>query len=791
MGLPEHAILMTEDVERPNDESRTSHDSDEDEDQALIATGLKLLDKGNANDAVTCFQNYLRIHPTSYECWQCLANAYMQRGSYNTALRAFLKSIGLRDQQATPVVTESGNDTHLYSELKIAEIHRLVHSYEEAVQDYLSILESNADYVPALIGLGETLFLIGQQAFANGFIYTGYRASMQAMLHLRRAVELRGDLCIAYDLLCQCNLAVLMHTNREQKVLRVRSIEEGIRFANCALSINCGVPGYWHHLGLFYWFRHEENDDCTTYLGKTVQCLLNALKLQPANRNIWNTLGVVAADCLPFAQHCFLKALKCSAANSEGLWNNLAICYLLDASRYMHFADEAVMRAHQAFCESQAQNPYFVNCWIGQALVAESLSHHDTLDLFRHCNTLAYHPLAAVKFAYHLLHEPHFDPSKRDLYTLCIDRLCRYIEKDCDYVAYNLLGNLYERLGYQRQALVQFEHALTYSTNANEFEKQSILTNFIRNALHVYGVQQLAKYEDLCARSWQVAVYFAVGYCKQNEFDVALEKAQTALELVEPKSELYEHIRSLRYLIVRKLSSAHDPWQNPLVLLADDDSAVQFDHETDQTTLAFETDRHMTLDVLKNNPQLRVAIVLDALKQRRFDQQLQRIFALMFEHPSLLDGLLLTLFSANASKQLVHCHPQQAHCWILHALNLLIHADRAVSRRPAERPKLRLYVQVFQQIVVQTKASMNLLVAGYLISALGLLQTAIEPIDRRAALSSAQAAYHIKPYSSRICTIFKWVRAQCDVPHQSTPDKPIDLPLNRTQLVQYILTLLY
>ena len=47
--------------------------------------------------------------------------------------------------------------------------------------------------------------------------------------------------------------------------------------------------------------------------------------------------------------------------------------------------------AHQAFRNAQSLEPGFVQAWIGQALVAESIGHSDSMDLFRHSTELAYH----------------------------------------------------------------------------------------------------------------------------------------------------------------------------------------------------------------------------------------------------------------------------------------------------------------------------------------------------------------------------------------------------------------
>lgn len=40
-----------------------------------------------------------------------------------------------------------------------------------------------------------------------------------------------------------------------------------------------------------------------------------------------------------------------------------------DAALCVNLEDDLIFQAHRAFNESQAQNPNYVNCWIGQAMV--------------------------------------------------------------------------------------------------------------------------------------------------------------------------------------------------------------------------------------------------------------------------------------------------------------------------------------------------------------------------------------------------------------------------------------
>ena len=47
--------------------------------------------------------------------------------------------------------------------------------------------------------------------------------------------------------------------------------------------------------------------------------------------------------------------------------------------------------AHEAFKVAQSQDPEYVGCWVGQALVAETVGHEEAMDLFRHTTALGIH----------------------------------------------------------------------------------------------------------------------------------------------------------------------------------------------------------------------------------------------------------------------------------------------------------------------------------------------------------------------------------------------------------------
>ena len=71
--------------------------------------------------------------------WECLGEAYMNRGSYTAALKAFTKATEL-------------DPSAMYCYYQLASIKQTLGRHAEAVQEYEGILEKSTDYIPALKG---------------------------------------------------------------------------------------------------------------------------------------------------------------------------------------------------------------------------------------------------------------------------------------------------------------------------------------------------------------------------------------------------------------------------------------------------------------------------------------------------------------------------------------------------------------------------------------------------------------------------------------------------------------
>ncbi|KAK2118118.1 SKI3 subunit of superkiller complex protein [Saguinus oedipus] len=125
------------------------------------------------------------------------------------------------------------------------------------------------------------------------------------------------------------------------------------------------------------------------------RCYGRALKLMPTS-NTWCDLGI---NYYRQAQHLAetgsnmndLKELLEKSLNNAVAWTNLGALYL---------TNENIEQAHEAFKMAQSLDPSYLMCWIGQALIAETVGSYDTMDLFRHTTELNMHTEGALGYAY-------------------------------------------------------------------------------------------------------------------------------------------------------------------------------------------------------------------------------------------------------------------------------------------------------------------------------------------------------------------------------------------------------
>ncbi|XP_041957097.1 tetratricopeptide repeat protein 37 isoform X1 [Alosa sapidissima] len=522
---------------------------------AWMRRGLYHLKINEHQQAVTDLQAALRADPMDWVCWECLGEAYLHRHSFTTALKAFTKAHLLQPDS-------------IYSLYQMAAIKQILGKSKEAAGEYMKIVQRE-DYVPALKGLGECLLALARGALEDYLDGRAVDFIQSAIEYLFRGVQQRPDLSCLWKLLGNaCSLSGSVAPERahvmvpgalsgdspsdqnhrlDQRTL----LRLGERCYGQALKLMPEAASLWCDLGINYYRQCQkllplnQEQDIQTLLEKSLQCIKKAVMLDSANNSYWNALGVVAmatgVENFALAQHCFIKSVKVEP-NNVVAWTNLGVLYL---------KKENIELAHEAFKVAQSLEPLYVNCWIGQALIAEMVDSADTMDLFRHTTELNTHTEGVKGYA-HFVCSTLLDKSNRDseLYRYNILQmnaisaaqvaLCKYTERiQTDPTAFVMLGYLNEHLQLKRQATVAYRRAVELlQTSPHVDELSFALRNYGRalcdtgqceDAVRVYSSTPLGELQDLVGLA---LAYFRAGHLQESlaAYEKALSVASTEKE---------------------------------------------------------------------------------------------------------------------------------------------------------------------------------------------------------------------------------------------------------------------
>ncbi|XP_011614358.2 tetratricopeptide repeat protein 37 isoform X1 [Takifugu rubripes] len=522
---------------------------------AWLRRGLYYLKIGQHQKAIADLQAALRADPEDWVCWECLGEAYLNRRSFTAALKAFGKAHQLHPGS-------------IYSVYQAAAIKQTLGKFKEAVAEYLQIT-AQQDYVPALKGLGECQLSLAKSLMEDCRDGGAVDLIQQAIVNLFRAVELRPDLSCLWKLLGDaCTAVSTVSPNRAQLAIpaalaglvpdaqnqllnQAQALKVGERCYVRALRLMPEVPSLWHDLGLNYYHQSrlpcvsggEENAPCLL-LEKAQECLKKAVMLDSASHNHWNALGVISMskglENFALAQHCFIKSIEVEQ-NNVVAWTNIGTLYL---------KKENIELAHKAFKVAQSLEPLYVNCWIGQALIAEKVGNYDTMDLFRHTTELSTHMEGVKGYAYWVC-STLLDKSNRDseLYRYNIVQmnavsaaqvaLTKYTERiQCDPAAFIMLGYLNEHLHLKRQALHGYQRAVELLQSSSREELVFALGNYGR-ALSTLGQWDKAAcvYKSTQLQELSDVVGLALAYCRAGRLTESRDAYDSALALAATEKE--------------------------------------------------------------------------------------------------------------------------------------------------------------------------------------------------------------------------------------------------------------
>ncbi|CAO2593153.1 Tetratricopeptide repeat protein 37 [Lemmus lemmus] len=524
---------------------------------AWLRRGLYHLKAGQHSQLLS-LQAALRADPKDYNCWESLGEAYLSRGGYMTALKSFTRASEL-------------NPDSTYSVFKVAAIQQILGRYAEAIVQYQLIIKKKEDYVPALKGLGECYLMMAKAALADFLDGKAVDYVEKALEYFTGALQhradvsclwkLAGDACTSLHAVSPSNvhvhaLGVLLGQQGGRQVLKKDELLHlGGRCYGRALKL-MSTSNTWCDLGINYYRQAQHlaetgnsTDGLTELLEKAMHCLKKAVRLDSNNHLYWNALGVIACyhgiGNYALAQHCFIKSIRAEQINAAA-WTNLGVLYL---------ATENIEQAHEAFKVAQSLDPSYLLCWIGQALIAETVGSYDTMDLFRHTTELSMHTEGAIGYAYWVCTTLQ-DKSNREteLYRYNILQmnavpaaqgvLCKYVERIQNYApAFMMLGYLNEHLQLRREAAQAYQRAaallhstedqLTYTVTVRSWGRLLCSIGEYDRAVQAFESTPLEELEDIIG--FALALFMKGLYKESNK---AYERALTVVKSERDKAHV-------------------------------------------------------------------------------------------------------------------------------------------------------------------------------------------------------------------------------------------------------------
>ncbi|KAK1345115.1 hypothetical protein QTO34_013822 [Cnephaeus nilssonii] len=533
---------------------------------AWLRRGLYYLKAGQHSQAVADLQAALRADPKDFNCWESLGEAYLSRGGYTTALKSFTKASEL-------------NPESTYSVFKVAAIQQILGKYKEAVAQYQLIIKTKEDYVPALKGLGECHLMMAKAALVDYLDGKAVDYIEKALEYFTWALQHRADVSCLWKLVGDaCTslhavspskvnvnvLGVLLGQKEGKQVLKKNELLHlGGRCYGRALKL-MSTSNTWCDLGINY-YRQAQHlaetgsnmNDLKDLLEKSLNCLKKAVRLNSKSHLYWNALGVVSCYSgiknYALAQHCLSN--QSSQSKLILLHGPTWECYTLQMktlSKYMGNSLKVLPnQAHEAFKTAQSLDPSYLMCWIGQALIAETVGSYDTMDLFRHTTELSMHTEGAIGYAYWVCTTLQ-DKSNREteLYRYNILQmnaipaaqvvLSKYIERIPNYApALTMLSYLNEHLQLKKEAADALHRAILLLQNAeDQVNYHDAIRNYGRllcsigeydKAIQAFKSTPLEELEDI--------IGFALALFMKGLYKESSKAYERALSIVESEQD--------------------------------------------------------------------------------------------------------------------------------------------------------------------------------------------------------------------------------------------------------------
>ncbi|XP_055603206.1 tetratricopeptide repeat protein 37 [Uranotaenia lowii] len=511
---------------------------------AQLQLGLHHLGQQNYDEAIAAFRTVLRYDINNITSWEGLADAYMNRGSYVSAIRVFEKINELQPDNP-------------YPKLQQATIKNILKHHKDALLLFEELLEKDAKYFPAIKGIAESHFGLCYYRLDQRQVGRSRDHAQLAVDYFSRALKLKPTFVCLWKqmgnildtvasfpeskshLLLEGSLAGVNH--RSQACIEGEKLFElAGRFYSRALKLNMDDNFLWYELATNNYRRAlkyvKDKEGRRKLLTTASEAAKQAIKLDPIRWQNWNLLGVISAtdeiNNLALAQHCFIEAVTIDKKTSAVSWSNLGVLYLLEGS--VNFANKAFSRAQQS-------DTTFPNAWIGQALIAEQIGQADeAMDLFRHCTQLGYHSESALGYAHWVCSILNEEYQKNKRYQFSIENMhalplshdsiswhCNDKESEASVEALHFQGFISIKLGLWKTAELALRKA---SVKASGIQRDKILCELGHCLIKQKKFTEAVDcFDRLNETTYHATVGKAYAYFKAGQYQESYAEYESAL----------------------------------------------------------------------------------------------------------------------------------------------------------------------------------------------------------------------------------------------------------------------
>lgn len=372
---------------------------------AALRLGVHYLKTENYELAVDNLQLASKHNPDSADCYECLGDALMGRGSLIGAKLTYSRCI-----EIDPV--------RLYPRLQCAKIEYRVGQVDSSVQLFCNIVSSHPDDFNALLSASR-VFVEHARSIYDRQPRTSCDLCRNACEYLSRALladnrfsltwKLLGDACLFLATMpgelarvrLSCNVFDRGQVDYEVSGAQLyaysrRCYSQALNVTAKRPSLNAAQKYVWYDLAACYLKNASDAPDVNSRLefkSKARQAIGKCVLSDPANSHFWNAMGTIeAVEERAGDQHLsycsFVRSLK--AEPNAVAYNNLGVKCLTHGDADL---------AREAFTLSQHLDPTLPNSWVGLGLLAQTAGDHtQSVDLFYHATTLGHHPEAVCGY---------------------------------------------------------------------------------------------------------------------------------------------------------------------------------------------------------------------------------------------------------------------------------------------------------------------------------------------------------------------------------------------------------